>query len=114
MKTLYFKESKHADNKISIKLSNEETENKKVVKFNECDYNIIEKITDDTNVIGYVYVSGTEDKEDNTKEKEFGFSIENRIAVRRKKSAFGKIIGYLKISDMDNTYIALEEKASLE
>ena len=84
----------------------------RVLVFNEKEYVIEDKLSDDSVILGYAVVSNKENKKLKVKADKIKTTINNEIAIL-KETEGKKVIGYVRV-EKDNTYIGLiEEKQSV-
>ena len=116
MNQLYLKKTKDLEEMSSVNLLENNIDNSngknRVLVFNEKEYVIEDKLSDDSVILGYAVVSNKANKKLKVKADKIKTTIENEIAIL-KETEGKKVIGYIRV-EKDNTYIGLiEEKQSV-
>ena len=116
MNQLYLKKTKDLEEMSSVNLLENNIDNSngknRVLVFNEKEYVIEDKLSDDSVILGYAVVSNKENKKLKVKANKIKTTINNEIAIL-KETEGKKVIGYVRV-EKDNTYIGLiEEKQSV-
>ena len=116
MNQLYLKKTKDLEEMSSVNLLENNIDNSnsknRVLVFNEKEYVIEDKLSDDSVILGYAVVSNKENKKLKVKVDKIKTTINNEIAIL-KETEGKKVIGYVRV-EKDNTYIGLiEEKQSV-
>ena len=109
MNQLFFKKTKKLEGMNSVNLLerviDKDNSKDKILVFNEKEYVIEDKLSDDSVILGYAVVSKKENKKLKIKANKIKTTINNEIAIL-KETENKRVIGYLRV-EKEDTYIGL-------